>query len=158
MPTATRVVAKRRGLRAHIVALAASTLLPAFAVGAIAVGAAVNSYRQAFEDRLESTAGALSSAVNSEIDTFVTALSTLATARGLDEGGNLAAFHDRAQRAAAILDTRVFLLAPDLSMVLHTGFPPGAAIPPDAGRQALDVARRVFDTGRPAVGALVWGG
>ena len=88
MPTPTTAAgAKGLGLRAHIVALVASALLPAFAVGAIAVGAAVDSYRQAFEDRLAGTAAALASAVGSEVDTVTTALSMLATARGLDAGG-----------------------------------------------------------------------
>ena len=41
----TRTAAPGRSLRAHIVALVASALLPAFAVGALAVGAAVDSYR-----------------------------------------------------------------------------------------------------------------
>ena len=52
-----------RGLRAHIVALVGAALLPAFAVGGIAVWAAVGSYREAFDDRLEGTAKALASAV-----------------------------------------------------------------------------------------------
>ena len=40
-------------------ALVAAALLPAFAVGAIAVGAAVRGYRATFDDRLEATARAL---------------------------------------------------------------------------------------------------
>ena len=84
MPTPTTPAVKGQGLRAHIVALVASVLLPAFAVGALAVGAAVDSYRRAFEDRLEGTAGALASAVDAEIDTYVVALSTLALSRDLD--------------------------------------------------------------------------
>ena len=72
------------GLRAHIIALVAASLLPAFAVGAIAVWAAVGSYRQAFDDRLEGTAKALASAVESEIASHTLALATLATARSLD--------------------------------------------------------------------------
>src|SRR3954464_9662078 len=83
------------GLRAHIVALVAASLLPAFAVGAIAVWAAVGSYRQAFDDRLEGTAKALASAVEAEITSHTLALATLATARDLDRGGDLASFHER---------------------------------------------------------------
>ncbi|MFC7538240.1 hypothetical protein ACFQU2_00645 [Siccirubricoccus deserti] len=80
--------AKLYGLRLHVVALVAAALLPAFAVGAISVRAALGSYRQAFDDRLEGTARALASAVNTEIGSYILALSTLATARSLDEGGN----------------------------------------------------------------------
>jgi len=53
---ATLPEARCHGLRAHIVALVASALLPAFAVGAIAVAAAVSNSRQAFDDRLNGTA------------------------------------------------------------------------------------------------------
>src|SRR3954467_2553257 len=111
------------GLRAHIVALVAASLLPAFAVGIIAVWAAVGSYRQAFDDRLEGTAKALASAVETEVASHILALSTLATARGLDQGGDLASFHERARQVAAMLGTRIFLVAPDLSLLLHTHFP-----------------------------------
>ncbi len=146
------------GLRAHIVALAASALLPAFAVGAIAVGAAVDSYRRAFEARLQGTAGALASAVDAEIDTYVVALSTLALSRDLDPAGDLSAFHERATQAASVLRSRVFLAMPDLSLALHTHFPADADLrrePPR--RQSEEAVRRVFETGRPAVGDLVQG-
>ena len=156
-PTSTTASPKGRGLRAHIVALVASALLPAFAVGGIAVAAAVSSYRQAFEDRLEGTAGALASAVNTEIGSYVVALSTLATARGLDPGGDLLSFHQRAQQVAAMLGTRIFVVAPDLSLLLHTHFPAGATFPEEPRRGSVDVARQVFKTGQPAVGNLLQG-
>src|SRR3954447_10313584 len=109
-----RVMTQLGGLRSHIVALVAAALLPAFAVGAIAVWAAVGSYRQSFDDRLEGTAKALASAVETEIASNVLALSTLATARELDPDGDLISFHQRARQVAAMLGTRIFLLAPDL--------------------------------------------
>src|SRR3954466_16039747 len=117
------VRAKLGGLRAHIIALVAAALLPAFAVGAIAVWAAVGTYRQAFDDRLESTAKALASAVEAEIASHPPPLSTLATARDLDPGGDLASFHERARQVAALLSTRIFLLAPDRSLLLQTHLP-----------------------------------
>ena len=108
VPSPATQAAKCRGLRTHLVALVAAALLPAFAVGAIAVAAAVDNYRRAFEHRLESTARALASAVDTEIAGSLLALSTLATARTLDDPADLAAFHERARRAAAILGTRTF--------------------------------------------------
>ena len=149
--------AEGHGLRAHLVALVAAALLPAFAVGAIAVAAAVNSYSQAFEDRLEGTAKALASAVSTEIDSYVVALSTLATARSLDGDGDLASFHERAQRTAAILGTRVFMVAPDSSLLIHTMFPLGTEFPEQRQRQSLGVTEQVFETGRPVVGNLIRG-
>src|SRR4051812_25968295 len=145
------------GLRAHIVSLVAAALLPAFAVGAIAVWAAVGSYRQAFDDRLEGTAKALASAVETEVASHVLALSTLATARGLDQGGDLASFHERARQVAAMLGTRIFLVAPDLSLLLHTHFPEGSVIPQQPQQESADVVRHVLDTGLPAVGNLLSG-
>ena len=159
LPTPTTAGAMRRGLRAHLVALVASALLPAFAVGAIAVGAAVDSYRRSFEDRLQGTAGALASAVDAEIDAHVLALSTLAASHGFDEGGggDLAAFHARARRTAAVLGNSVFVVAPDLSLALHTHFPPDRAFAREPARHLVGAARRVFETGRPAVGDLIRG-
>lgn len=125
MPKPQTPAAKSRGLRTHLVALVAAALLPAFAVGAIAVAAAVETYRQAFEDRLESTATALASAVDTELASSILALSTLATARTLDDAADLHAFHARARRAAAILGTRVFLIAPNGTIALHTDEPFG---------------------------------
>lgn len=143
------------GLRTHVVALVAAALLPAFAVGAIAVGAAIGSYRQAFDDRLEGTASALASAIQSEVASHVVALSTLATAQSLDRGGDLAAFAARARQTADLLGTRVVIVAPDLSL-LHTQFEPGGTGRPPREEFAA-AARQVFDTGRPAVGNLAWG-
>src|SRR4051794_36912020 len=98
--------ATMRGLQAHIVALVAAALLPAFAVGAISVWAAVGSYREAFDDRLQATAKALASAVETEVASHFLALSTLATARDLDPGGDLGSFHERARQVATMLGTR----------------------------------------------------
>src|SRR6478672_2929770 len=148
---------KLRGLRAHIVALVAASLLPAFAVGGIAVWAAVDSYRQAFDDRLEGTAKALASAVETEVASHVLALSTLATARGLDRGGDLGSFHERARQVAAMLGTRIVLVAPDLSLLLHTHFPANAGFPERPPKESAAVVRQVLETGRPAVGNLVRG-
>ena len=156
-PTSTTASPQGHGLRAHIIALVAAALLPALAVGGIAVAAAVGSYRQAFEDRLEGTAGALASAVNTEIGSYVVALSTLATARGLDPGGDLPSFHQRAQQVAAMLGTRIFVVTPDLSLLLHTHFPVGTTFPEEPRRGSVDVARQVFKTGQPAVGNLLQG-
>src|SRR3954466_13599291 len=137
------VRAKLGGLRAHIIALVAAALLPAFAVGAIAVWAAVGSYRQAFDDRLEGTARALARAVETEIASHTLALSTLATARSLDRGGDLASFHERARQVAGMLGTRIFLLAPDLSLLLHTHFSEGSVIPQRPQQESADVVRHV---------------
>lgn len=156
-PLAMMARAKLSGLRTHVVALVAAALLPAFAVGGIAVSAAVGSYRQSFDDRLEGTAKALASAVETEVASHVLALSTLATARSLDQGDDLTSFHEQARQVAAMLGTRIFLVAPDLNLLLHTHFPAGVAIPDGQQRASADVARQVFATGLPAIGNLLNG-
>jgi PAS domain S-box-containing protein len=154
VPTSSTSKAKGRGLRAHLVALVAAALLPAFAVGVIAVAVAADTYRDAFEARLESTATALASAIDAEIAASVLALSTLATARDLDDSADLAGFHERARRAAAILGTRIFLVAPDSTIILHSHEPFGTP-PRPLQRESAALARQVFATGRPAVGDLI---
>jgi PAS domain S-box-containing protein len=141
-------------LRTHLIALAAAALLPALAVGAIAVGAAVDTSRQAFEDRLAGTAGALASAVDTEITASVLALSTLATAYGLDDEADLSAFRAQAKRTAAMLGTRIFLVAPDASVVLNTAEEPGAPSAP-VQPQTAALVRQVLEGARPAVGDLI---
>ena len=148
---------KMHGLRAHIIALVVAALIPAFAVGAIAVWAGASSYRQAFDDRLEGTAKALASAIEAEVTSHTLALATLATARSLDGEGDLVAFHGRARQLATMLNTRIVLVAPDLSLLLHTHFPITDGIPDWRPRESADVVRRVLDTGHPAVGGLVKG-
>jgi PAS domain S-box-containing protein len=127
------------------------------AVGALAVWSAAGSYRQAFDDRLTGTSHALATAVGTEVATYVLALSTLATAPALDRGGDLEAFQQRAQQVAALLQTHVVLVAPDLSFLVHTHFSTGAGLPDRPPTESLDVVRQVFATGRPAVGDLVRG-
>lgn len=157
LPTRDLAEKKLPGLRAHVVALVAATLLPAFAVGSIAVWAAIGSYRQAFDERLEGTAKALASAIETEIASHVLALSTLATAPSLDQGGDLVSFHVQAGQVAAMLGTRAYLVAPDHSLRLHTHFPVGAEVPNRPQGEPVDVVSRVFNTGLPSVGNLLSG-
>ncbi|TDH62683.1 PAS domain S-box protein [Dankookia rubra] len=157
MPAVSSERSRLGGLRAHIVALVAASLLPAFAVGSIAVWAAVGSYRQAFDDRLESTAKALASVVETEIASHTLALFTLATARDLDRGGDLASFHERARQVATMLGTRLFLMAPDGSLLLHTYFPANAEFVDRQQSGSIDLVRQVVETGLPAIGNLLNG-
>jgi PAS domain S-box-containing protein len=152
--------AKSRRLRTHLVILVAVTLLPAITVGGVAVLSAVQSYRDAFEERLHDTARALASALDAEVGAHVAALDALATARSLDDGRDLADFHDRARRVAELLGSHVSLTTPppDIRVVLHTLYASGTPIPAEVAeqpRRAGSSARRVFEEGRPVVGDLV---
>ena len=155
MPRQHKPGADGLGLRTHLVALAAAALLPALAVGAIAVGAAVQASRQAFEDRLASTASALASAVDTEITASVLALSTLATAYSLDdEEEDLSAFYAQAKRTAAMLGAPVFLVAPDGGVVLNTAEAFGTRTAP-VQPQTAALVRQVLENARPAIGDLI---
>jgi PAS domain-containing protein len=143
------------GLRGHLVALVASALLPALAVGGAAVWTAADSYRAAFEDSLHDTTRALALAVNAEIDTSRAAVATLAGSASLDAAQpDLATFRREAERAAATLGTTIALVDPtSLRQVLNTSLPAGS----DVGRGARSEFRTVAETRRPVVTNLAIG-
>ncbi|MBL6081248.1 PAS domain S-box protein [Belnapia sp. T18] len=159
MQTLVKTKVSRAKLRTHLGALVVSALLPAFAVGAIAVSAAVDSYRRSFEDRLQNTAAALASAVGSEIEIYTASLLALSTSTNLDSDTlDLGAFHERAGWVAAGLASRLFLIKPDGTMPLHTDFPFGTDMQAKRPvRQTSDIARQVFETRRPVVGDAILG-
>jgi len=148
---------KPASLRVYLLALTAAVLLPALAVGAAAVWTAVEGQRAAFTDGLQGTARALALAIDSEIDTFRSAMATLAGSGALDgPEPDLAAFEREARRAAEALGTPVVaLLDPTtLRQLVNTGMPPGER--PDAS--AAEVFRQVAETGRPLVTDVILGG
>jgi hypothetical protein len=71
-------------LRAYLAAFVATRLISAFCVGGIGVWRAVQGQRAAFERGLGDTVNALALAVASEIDTFRSAMATLAGSAALD--------------------------------------------------------------------------
>ena len=120
-------------------ALVAASLLPAFAVSAIAVGGAVGSFRATFDERLEANARALVPAVEAELDAHVAALARAHSllAEGGWSGADLRAVAERElapyaapspgtarpEAGAVSLDGPPVPLAPvavqPLAMVLH---------------------------------------
>lgn len=146
---------KSPGLRLHLVAIVVATLLPALVVGTVAVWVAVDGYRATYEDGLNDTARALSLAIDSEVDTFRSAMLTLAGSSALDGPvPNLAAFEREARRAATALGSSVALIDPtSLRQVINTALPPGE----QAQSPANEVFRKVRETGRPLVTDIVLG-
>ena len=164
------------GLRLHIAALLAATLLPALVAGGVAAGVALRDYRATFEARLLDTARALRLALDSEIETIGAALQTLTASPLLlgaatpDRGKaavapDLAAFHAQAAAAAARLGAYFALLDRDGARILATDQPFGAALPPSPRmaelRRAIDEDRRVVSgiatlaiPGRPAAAVI----
>ncbi len=146
-------MANSRGLRAHLAALVLAVLLPSLALGAAIAWRMAGNYRAAFEERLSDTAQALALALDREVQAHVAALTALAASPRLDED-DLAGFFEHARGAADALGTPLMVVGADLGQRLHTGLPFGAALPPTG---AADAVRRALDSGRPAVGDLVFG-
>jgi signal transduction histidine kinase len=142
-----------RRLRTHLLALVLVVLVPAFAVGAVAVWRAASSYRAASEARLLDTARALALALDGEIERAAAAATVLAAVPELDEDGDPAAFEPRARQVAAALGSSVFVIDAGRRRILDTAMPPGAPAP--AGAPLPDAAlAQVFATGRTAVAPL----
>jgi C4-dicarboxylate-specific signal transduction histidine kinase len=142
-----------RRLRTHLLILVLVVLMPALAVGAVAVWQAAAGYRAASEARLRDTARALTLAVDGEIGRAEAPLTVLASVPDLDDGGDLAAFERRARLVAAALGASVVLFSPDQRRVLDTSLSAGGAAPaadPPAGAAVA----QVFGTGRMAVGVV----
>ena len=81
-----------RGLRAHLVALVLTVLLPSLALGAATAWHIAGNYRAAFKERLTYTAQALALAMDREVQTHVAALTALSASPSLDDD-DLAGFY-----------------------------------------------------------------
>lgn len=146
------------GFRAHLYALMAAALVPALLLGSIAVWEALRSYQGAFQARLHDTAHALALALDSELDSHVTALLTLADAYpAAQRPDELAAFERQAERTNKGLGTMgITLHGADRDVRMRSGATPTARRPPaEPGRADPNAAvERAFSTRQPAVGNL----
>jgi PAS domain S-box-containing protein len=145
------------GLRAHLVGLVLAALLPALTVGAAAAWSLAGSYSNAFEARLQDTARALALYVDSEIETQLVAVTSLASSPLL-ERDDLAGFEAWARRVGSNVSGWVVVndAAPGHRQLVNTGLPQGAPLPPPSppGEGAWDLIRQVVETGRPGVSNL----
>ena len=147
------------GLRHLLLALVVAVLVPPLAAGAVVTWQAVEAYRAASEERLQSTARALALAAEGEIARIRPALSPFAGSALIGPEASpvqLAEFHRLATRQAEAFGTWVWLsgTAPDLLPVaLSTRVPFGAPLPPlDPQRSTTySTMLEVAHTGRPAV-------
>lgn len=138
------------GFKAHLHALVLAALVPAVALGAMAVMEAISLYQATFQMRLRDTAQAFALALDRELDGHVTALLTLANSPKLGPApgkADLAALRQQAERIDKELGTRGVAL-------YGAGAPIGAAFPPPPPAGADPAVDRAFATGRPAVGDL----
>jgi PAS domain S-box-containing protein len=147
-------------LRAHLVGLLLASLMPTMAIGGAASWYLADSYRTAFESRLQDTARALALYLDEEIESRLNAVASIA-ASPLLAGDDLSAFRRWARQTGEILEGWVILheAAPGHQQIVNTALPDGAPFPPPAppGEGAWHVLRRAVETGRPAVSNLFTG-
>lgn len=152
--------AANRGLRAHLLGLVVLAVLPALAIGALAVRHLALAYHEASEERLRATARGLALALDADIATRLAVAQVLAAAPSLVLDGDLQAFDRLARTAGQDLAGPdgtparivVSLPGPDYRRLINTALPWGAPLPSGLV-QTPDRAPfpRVFATGRPVV-------
>jgi PAS domain S-box-containing protein len=152
----------RRGwsLRLHLLVLVLAVLLPALVAGGASAWHLANSYRHAFEARLQDTARALALFIDSELESSLTAVSALASSPLL-ERDDLETFAGWARLIGQRQGGWVVVneAEPGHRQVLNTNLPPGAPLPPPSppGEGAWSLIRRAVETGQPAVSDLFTG-
>ena len=143
-------------LRAYLLVLAFTTMLPVVVFASVVGYFLIQEQRETFRRGAEERTLAVLSAVDNELQGSISTLAALATASELD-AGDLAAFRDRAQR---VLDAKpdwqnVNLALPDGQQVMNLQVAPGAPLP-NIGR--LDGSfERLNATGRPVISDLAVG-
>jgi two-component sensor histidine kinase len=145
--------AARLGLRAHLVLLVVLALAPALLLGAVTTWQLGAAYRRAAETGLASTARALATALDREIETAATALATLAASPFLEAGEVEPTYH-QASAVGRAFGGWVALLDRDLRQVFNTRLPLGAELPVGAGDPFVS---RAIATGAPVVSNLFVG-
>jgi PAS domain S-box-containing protein len=161
-PAAATVRRRARGLRAHLVALVLTALVPAISVGTIAAWQAVQSYRQAFSARLEDTARALALALDGELEVHVTAAVALASAPQL-RSGQTEEFRAWAAELAAGIGSWVAVneASPGFPRLVDTRNEPGTRPAASFGEPfegAAEVIAQAIATGRPVISDLITAG
>ena len=138
-------------IRRQLVRLVAASLLPAALCAALLIVYAHDRQRELVESRTLDVARALAQTVDRELARYQAAMLALATSPHL-RSGDLAAFHRQALRAMRDLQGDIFTLS-DASgqQLVNTERPFG--LPASAAREPSQ-ARRVFETGKPAISDL----
>src|SRR3989442_6313937 len=143
-------------LRGHLLTLVLGALVPVLLFSVVMVVMFGRQERAAVERGTRETVRALVVAIDRELDSSITAMAALATARTLDTG-DLAEFYEQAARLAANRSTwqSIALVNRSGARLLDTLTPFGTALSPVTEREYF---RRVIATGRPAISdALVAG-
>jgi two-component sensor histidine kinase len=141
------------GLRAHLLLLVLFALTPALILGAGTTWQLGQAYRRSAEAGMSSTAQALATALDREIETASTALATLAASPFL-MAGELENTYQQAVTVGRAFGGWVALVDEDLRQIFNTRVPLGAALPVGAGDPFV---ARAIDTGTTVVSNLFMG-
>ncbi|MBP0445107.1 sensor histidine kinase [Roseomonas sp. SSH11] len=143
----------RTGLRDYLFALVGLVLAPALLLGAATTRELASTYRLSEEAGLASTAEALATAIDREMEIALTALSTLAASPSL-AAGNISDAYLQAQAVGRAFGGWVAMLEEDSTQVFNTRLPLGAPLPRGAGDPFVG---RAISTGQPFVSDLFLG-
>lgn len=147
-PTQLLRVRSGWGVRAYLLAVVISSLLPlALFAGYLSYDSS-QSQRETLRTSILSTTRALAVAVDEHIRVRREMLEALARSDAL-RAGDLAGFHDEMVRLSQLLGgTIITLVRPDGSRALFSSLPAGATVP---GTSNQDLVHRVFESGQPQV-------
>lgn len=134
-------------IRMHLAAFGFALLIPAVALGAIALQTYAEGERHRIENAAIDIAAAVSARVDDKLQDLISVLRTLATSPFLD-AGDLAAFHERSRLALAGRNTYLVLIDASMRPLLSTRAAYGAAIPDIIARETV---RAAMGGGRPEI-------
>ncbi|MDO9713013.1 sensor histidine kinase [Paracraurococcus lichenis] len=138
-------------LRTYLVVLVILILAPALLLGAATIWQLGVAYRRSEEAGLASTAQALATALDREVEIASAALSTLAASPSL-ASGDLAGFYPQAAAVGRAFGGWVGLLESDSRQVFNTLRPLGAELP---RAQDQGFIGRALEAGQPVVSDLI---
>ncbi|MBB5696332.1 hypothetical protein [Muricoccus pecuniae] len=128
-------------------------LAPALLLGAVTTWELGAAYRRSEEAGLASTAEALATALDREVEIALTALSTLAASPSL-EAGDIASAYTQAGAVGRAFGGWVAMLDEDSRQIFNTRLPLGTDLPRGSGEPFIS---RAIATGRPFISDLFVG-
>ena len=153
--TARPDLAPARGyaLRRHIALLAVACVLPVLAFCGIMLLRLAQQERAIEQGQIFGTARAISSAIDLQLKTVISALAAFSTSRDLATlgSGDLARFYEQCEHVAAQHGGWMVISDADGRQLLNTLAPPGAKLPPIAN---IDLAQAALRSGQPQVSNL----
>jgi two-component sensor histidine kinase len=144
---------RQRPIATYLVVIALVALVPTFVFAAVLIQRTHHAQEQTLETLVVGTTRSLLQAVERELAANVTTLRVLATTPALEEG-DYRSFHARTRLALADTETHLFVLNPDLTILLSTRLPFESELGSTADPASAETA---FATGETMVTDLIVG-